>query len=140
MDPVPLIPSFELLDLDTGSLHFSASAGPAWRLMSRKPHRNYFGQITYRFELNDTQDAPVRDITAFEYPGEYSLLGNGTVNISDPSMISLPVVSDGMGQRYRLSQQIHNAKASYTLTPVIRAALTTPIASVPGDSDEWTKC
>ena len=138
VDPVPLIPSFELPHPDTGSLHFPASAGPAWRLMSRRPHRNYFGQIIYRFELYDTHDAPVRDITAFEYPGEFSLLGSGTVNISDPSMISLPVVSDGMGQRYRLSQQISNAKASYTLTPVIRAALTTPIASDPSYSDELT--
>ena len=120
--PVALLKSFDLPDPSTGSIEFVVSTGGlgvGWRLLSARPRR--FGDLLeYTFEFyGERSMAPGQEFPVL-YFGEFTLVGNGNFDISDPNpaSIRLPVALGGLGRRYRISQRLNNGFAVYTLTPI----------------------
>ena len=120
--PVELLKTFDLPDPATGSVEFLVSAGgvgAGWRLRNARPIR-YGGLLEYTFEFyGERSMAPGQEFPVL-YFGEFTLVGNGNFDISDPNpaSIRLPVALGGLGRRYRISQRLNNGFAVYTLTPI----------------------
>ena len=143
--PVPILPLFDLPDPVTGSVQFTTVAeesvknASGWRLNSVRPNVYDDGVLSLYFDLDFYRagQSPfgffnVTDSVASEYLGEYTLVGDGLIDVSNRTAISLPVVLEGTGaapggQRYRLRQELFETRVVYTLTPVLGVQPPTPI-------------
>ena len=124
VEPIAMLPTFDIPDAvaaEGGPIRFKRSASPdGWTLVSPRPKRIGGGRSLYVMKKRHGRVAARPPIPESElnYPGRYYLVGDGTIDMSNPAMFSLPISTEGTGPRCRITIHRSNDRIEYVLTPV----------------------